>query len=145
MYCRSLRFGVSDRFEGSSAGQVKYVTRSEYFLPISIPMDAATNKEEVEEYKRKKADAESRNETLPGSELVRSKIPFSTCLDVFMGDGIVEFDSPVAGKTTAKKTTRLLNFPDYLMMQLVKFDLDDNWQPVKLDVEVLYLLQFFIA
>jgi hypothetical protein len=32
------------------------VTRVEDYLPLSIPMEAATNKEEVETYKAKKAE-----------------------------------------------------------------------------------------
>jgi len=131
-----LKFGVADRFECSSSGQVKYVARNEYFMPLVIDLEAATNKEEVEEYKRKKTEAEAKGERLPDSQLVRSRIPFQACLDNFLSDNHVDFESPVAGKTTAKKSMRLLNFPDYLMMQLVKFDLDEHWQPIKLDVEV---------
>ena len=46
------------------------------------------------------------------------------------------FSSAIQGKTTAKKTVRMATFPDYLMVQLLKFKVDESWQPVKLDVEV---------
>ena len=36
--------------------QVKYMSRVEDYLPLSIPMESATNKEEVEIYKAKKAE-----------------------------------------------------------------------------------------
>lgn len=39
-------------------------------------------------------------------------------------------------KTFAKKTMRLLSAPDFMLIQMKKFDLDPHWVPFKLDVEV---------
>lgn len=50
---------------------------------------------------------------------------------------VPNWTSPVTKeKTFAKKTVRLLTSPDYLLIQLKKFDVDANWVPCKLDVEV---------
>lgn len=34
------------------------------------------------------------------------------------------------------RTTRLTTFPDYLMIQLKKFTLREDWVPIKLDVSI---------
>jgi hypothetical protein len=39
-------------------------------------------------------------------------------------------------KTVAKKSARLKTFPDCLLLSLSKYQMDQNWQPVKLNVEV---------
>jgi hypothetical protein len=39
--------------------QVRYVTRTEDYIPFAIPMEASVNKAEVKEYNEKKAAAES--------------------------------------------------------------------------------------
>ena len=47
-----FKFNVEDRME--CGGQVRYKTRQEFFLPFNIPLEAATNLADVEEYKKKK-------------------------------------------------------------------------------------------
>ena len=47
------------------------------------------------------------------------------------------YSSAAQTKTVAHKTMRLKTFPDYLLIQLKKFDIGENWVPYKLDVEVL--------
>lgn len=73
---------------------------------------------------------------------MRPKIKFETCLEKFLCEEIVDdFTSPVTNqKTFAQKTNRLATFPEFLMVQLKKFDLDANWTPYKLDVEVSFKL-----
>ena len=46
------------------------------------------------------------------------------------------YSSAAKTKTVAHKTMRPKTFPDYLLIQLKKFDIGDNWVPYKLDVEV---------
>lgn len=46
------------------------------------------------------------------------------------------YSSAIGGKTVAKKRMRLSTFPQYLLVQLKKFDVGPDWQPYKLDVEV---------
>ena len=49
----------------------------------------------------------------------------------------MQVEYKVAGeKSEAKKTMRLKTFPNYLMIQLKKFDIGPGWVPFKLDVEV---------
>ena len=133
-----LQFVAEDRTECGASGGVRYKQRKEEYLPLPVPMEAATNLEELEQYKTKKAEAEAKGERLPPEETVRAKIPVDAMLGAFLQEEIVDdfFSSAIKGKTTAKKTVRLATFPDYLLIQLLKFRVDESWQPVKLDVEV---------
>ncbi|KAK8777511.1 hypothetical protein V5799_029142 [Amblyomma americanum] len=70
---------------------------------------------------------------------VKYKLPLSACLDAFASTEQIKdfYSTAVNRKVDARKTTKLRTFPDYLMVQLKKFFLDDNWKPHKLDVEML--------
>ena len=130
---------VEDRFECGITGKVKYKSRIEDYIPFGIPMDAAINKVEVENYKKRQSEAEAKNEKLDPKELVRPIIPFETCLESFLEvEDVPDFYSSAAQKKTfAKKTIRLKNFPDFVFIQLLKFSVDEHWVPFKLDVEVV--------
>ena len=118
--------------------QVRYKQRQEEYLPFSIPEEAAENLAEVAEYRTRKAEAEARGETLPGDQLVRARISADSLIEAFLKGEVVEdfYSSATKSRGTAVKTTRLATFPDYLLIQLLKFKVDESWQPVKLDVEV---------
>jgi len=134
----SLQFLCEDRHVCRASGMVRYKQRLEDYLPLQIPMEAAVNKAEVEEYLRKKSEAEAAGSRVAGEDLVRANIPLEAILEAFKGEAEVEdFYSPaIKAKTTAGKSMRLASFPDFLMIQLLKFQTDENWQPVKLDIEV---------
>lgn len=42
-----FKFKVEEKFQCSASKKVKYLTRSDVLLSLTIPMDAAINKEEV--------------------------------------------------------------------------------------------------
>lgn len=133
-----FKFSVEDRFQCSKSKKVKYTYRTEYSLPLPIPLDAAINKEEVTAYESCKADAESKGQMLDPSVVVRPRIKLLSCLEAFVQAEIVEqfYSSALNEKTTAEKTTRLASFPDYLLIHLKKFTLREDWIPIKLDVAV---------
>lgn len=134
----SLQFKVEDRLECGSSKQVSYSTRVEDYMPLAIPIEKATNEEEFQAYEVRKQEAEAKGLKLSPEEIVRRNIPFAACLERFCSDEIIEgYLSPVTKEHTfARKTTKFRTFPDHLMIQLKKFDIDKNWQPYKLDVEV---------
>jgi len=131
-----FKFCVEDRTE--CAGQVRYKTRNEMFLPFNIPMQAATNIAEVESFKKHKADMEAKGETVPKEQEVRYKIPFSSLIDNFLGQSIIDdvYSPALDAKTQGKQSARLKSFPNYLLVSLSKYEVDASWQPVKLNVEV---------
>ena len=52
-------------------------------------------------------------------------------------EDVPKFYSTAAKQETyAKKTMRMKTFPDFLVIQLLKFAVDDSWVPYKLDIEV---------
>ena len=71
-------------------------------------------------------------------DIVRAKIPFTACLTSFAAPVSIEdfYSTAIGGKCAASKTTRFITFPDYLMIQLNKFAIGDDWVPRKLDVLV---------
>ena len=135
---RGLQFEVEDRHECGLTQKVKYLTRIEDYLPFSIPVDMAVNRDRVDEYHRKKAEVEAKGDRMKPDELVRPRIPFAACLSKFLEEEQVQdfYSSAAKTKTFARKTMRLTTCPDHLLIQLKKFDIGENWLPYKLDVEV---------
>jgi len=133
-----LQMEVEERLECGLTGKVKYKTRIEDYVPLAIPLEAATNKSQVEEWKKKCSEAEAKGEKADQKDLVRPNIPFEALLEAFLETADVPdfYSSAAQKKTFAKKTTRLKNFPDFMLFHLLKFAVDDHWVPYKLDVEV---------
>ena len=119
---------------------MRYSQRKEEYLPLPVPLESATNLEEVAQFKAKKAEAEAKGERLSGEETVRAKIPVESVLEAFLKEEVVDdfYSSAIKGKTTAKKTVRLATFPDYLLIQLLKFRVDESWQPGKYSILIGY-------
>lgn len=134
----SMKFQVEERVECMQSRKVKYTNRCDYCLALPVPVEAAINKDEVVQYEAKKKEMEAVGKTLDPKELVRPRIPLSACLQCFQADEIVDdfYSSAVKGKCTARKSTRLSSFPDYLMVQLKKFTVGEDWVPKKLDVSI---------
>lgn len=134
----AFRFELEDRFECSQSGQVRYKKRSELSLPVPISRDLATNKPQLAEYAKRKADVESKGQKLEPGDIVRPEIRLEDCLRLFAQDEIITdfYSSAVKSKVNAKKSTLLSSFPDYLLMQARKFELAPDWTPVKLDVSL---------
>jgi len=134
----SLQFKVEDRLECGATKQVSYSSRIEDYMPLTIPVDMATNEVDYQAFEVRKREAEAKGLRLEPEETVRRIIPFEACLQQFCSDEIIDgYLSPVTKENTiARKTTRFRTFPDYLLIQLKKFDIDEKWQPYKLDVEV---------
>jgi ubiquitin carboxyl-terminal hydrolase 5/13 len=123
----SFQMEVEDRRECSLTGKVKYSYLVDNHIPLVVPIEAATNMEAVAEWNKKSAEAEARGERLDNKDLVRPFVPVEACLEAFFG---------VAEVSNLKKTMRPKTFPDFLLVQLLKFARNDNWLPTKLDVEV---------
>lgn len=134
----ALKFTVEDRVECCASGKVKYTKRDEYCLPLHIPLQMATNADEVRAYDEKVNEAEASGQKIDPNLHVRPRITLQNCLDRFGQTEIVDqyYSSAINGQTTAKKMTRLATMPDYMILHLKKFTLREDWSCVKLDVSV---------
>ncbi|XP_033642208.1 ubiquitin carboxyl-terminal hydrolase 5-like [Asterias rubens] len=136
--CDCFKFELEERIQCVQSSQVRYKKRSDYLLPLPIPLAAAINQVEVAAYEAKKKEFETRKEHLDPKELVRPSIPLSACLEAYMAAEMVEdfYSSALKAKSVATRTARMATFPDFLIIQLKKFTLSENWVPKKLDVSV---------
>lgn len=132
-----FKFSIEERIECDGSKMVRYSNRSEFVMALPIPYDGATNLQAVQEYEAKKQKAKE-DKTVNVGDVVRANIPFCLCLEKFMQEDIIEdFWSPaLERKTTARKRSRFATFPEYLIIQLKKFMVGDDWIPKKLDVLV---------
>ncbi|KAG1668095.1 Ubiquitin carboxyl-terminal hydrolase 5 [Nymphon striatum] len=131
---KCLEFQVEERLQCKESNTVKYLFRSDYHLPMQIPLEEATNKDELRAFENLKAEREAKKELIKPEEIVRAKIPFAALLQTYSAtETVLDFFSPAVNKKTeALKTTRLKTFPDFLMIQLKKFTLGADWVPMKL-------------
>ncbi|KAM4636510.1 ubiquitin carboxyl-terminal hydrolase 5 isoform 1-T1 [Discoglossus pictus] len=131
-----FRFLVEEKIKCLVSQKVKYTQRVEYMLQLPVPMEAALNKEELSVYEQCRLQAEQEQRPLP--ELVRARIPFTSCLEAFAApEHLDEFwSSALQAKSTALKTSSFASFPDYLVIQVKKFTFGLDWVPKKLDVSI---------
>ncbi|KAI1301360.1 Ubiquitin carboxyl-terminal hydrolase 5 [Halotydeus destructor] len=133
-----LSFQIEERVECTASQKVHYTTRTEYLIPLPVPLESATNYQEFKDYEEKKRIVEIAGEHLDNKDAVRAKIPLDSCLSAFGAPELVEdfYSTAINAKTKAKKIARLKSFPDYLVLQIKKFALGEDWMPKKLDVEI---------
>nr|XP_045604809.1 ubiquitin carboxyl-terminal hydrolase 5-like [Procambarus clarkii] len=132
-----FKFEVEDKFVCSASGKVRYVTRPDQYLPLPVPVEEAVNKEEVAAYQARKVEAQAAQKAVQPEEQVRIKIPFDVCLSKLASpEQIVAFSSAVEKEVSMQKVTRLRTFPDFLVIQLVKFGIGQDWVPLKYDVSI---------
>lgn len=134
----AFKFQIEDRVECLSSKKVKYSYRDEFVLPLMIPLDQATNLDEVRKYEEERVLAEKEGRRLPDDALVRPKITLQACFNKFAEPEMVEqfYSTAINDKTVASKRTRMSTMPDYLFIHLKKFTLRDDWTPMKLDVSI---------
>lgn len=131
-----FKFQVEERYQCHASKKVQYQYRDDYCLPLMIPMEAAINKEEVTAFASKQAQNAGNENKSEHQEIMRPIIEFSSCLNAFVQDELVDqfYSSAIKEKTTAFKTTRLSKFSRYLFIHLKKYTLREDWTPMKLDV-----------
>ncbi|KAJ0066364.1 hypothetical protein NL108_011163, partial [Boleophthalmus pectinirostris] len=127
----AFRFLVEEKIVCEQSQKAKYTQRVDYIVQLPVPMDQATNTEELQE-------AERRRELGDTSPMVRAQIPFTSCMAALTEPEVLTdfWSSAVQAKTTATKTMRFASFPDYLVIQIKKFTFGLDWVPKKLDVSI---------
>lgn len=134
---RSFKFFIEERLQCPS-GKVAYNKRSDYILSLNIPLHEATNKEQLEAFHKLKAGKDLEGNTLTNDEIVRPRVPLEACLATFSSPEEVHdfYSTALNAKTTAIKTAGLITFPDYLVLHMRKFVMEEGWVPKKLDVYI---------
>uniref|UniRef100_A0A8C2J4K2 Ubiquitin carboxyl-terminal hydrolase n=1 Tax=Cyprinus carpio TaxID=7962 RepID=A0A8C2J4K2_CYPCA len=132
----AFRFLVEEKIVCRQSQKAKYTQRVDYIVQLPVPMDQATNMEELQEAERRREEAESSG--APPSAAPRAQIPFAVCLAALSEpETLTDFwSSAVQAKTTATKITRFASFPDHLVIQIKKFTFGLDWVPKKLDVSI---------
>ncbi|KAL0816210.1 hypothetical protein Bca101_072654 [Brassica carinata] len=130
---RSFKFGVEEKILCSS-GKVSYNKRDDCILSLNIPLQEATNKDELEAFNNQTAGKGLEENNMSTDEIVRPRVPLEACLATFASPEQIHdyYSTALKGKTTAIKTTGLTSFPDYLVLHMRKFVMDAGWVPKKL-------------
>ncbi|BBN00627.1 ubiquitin carboxyl-terminal hydrolase 5/13 [Marchantia polymorpha subsp. ruderalis] len=133
---RAFKFYVEERIMCSTSRKVRYTRKIDNVLSLNIPLHAAVNKDEINAFQKLKAEKEQLGEKLEVEEFVRPRVPLAACLECFFAPEEVQdfYSTATNSRTTAIKTSRLVTFPDYLVLHMRKFLLDAGWVPRKLDV-----------
>jgi ubiquitin carboxyl-terminal hydrolase 5/13 len=142
-----FKFCFEDRVQCLQSNKVKYVSREDCFLQLQIPVEQATNSSQVKEYqvreeqKRQKLEQDGADHGSPQKDKddkVVPIVPFETCIEKTLAPEVIEeFLSPATGKKgLAEKTIRFKTFPRYLLVQMRRFYVAEDWSPKKLDVSV---------
>ncbi|RMX64099.1 hypothetical protein DD238_006908 [Peronospora effusa] len=141
-----FKFKLEDRVQCMTSNKVKYVPRDDMLLQLQIPLEAATNATQVTAYqvleqKRQRLgdnEKSEKSENKDSKERVVPNVPFEACVEKTLAPEIIEdFLSPATGKKgKAQKTVRFRSFPRYLLVQMRRFYVAEDWTPKKLEVEV---------
>jgi len=122
-----VTFEVEERIQCNASNKVLYKTRRDCCLSVPVPLDTASN------FAAAKAWEDSKESS---GEAVKYSLTLLDCLrSMAEAETVLDFFSPaINDKTTANKSLGLKTFPNFLMLQMRKFTLTENWQPKKLDV-----------
>mmetsp|Transcript_13135 Transcript_13135/g.52402 ORF Transcript_13135/g.52402 Transcript_13135/m.52402 type:complete len:805 (+) Transcript_13135:65-2479(+) len=135
---KHFRFMMETRTECLQSNQVRYSNEEDNTWALSVPLEAATNKEEVAAYKAKAEATRAAGGIVGPSEKVLLHVPFEALLEAKAAAEVVaDYLSPATGaKGAASVTKRLATFPDVLVVQLRRYVLGENWLPAKIDARI---------
>jgi len=115
-------------------------TSDSYVLNLPVPMGEASNLKEVAEYEAEKKlmEEQKKDEEAKALEKVIASVPLASCLKKYAEAAtIIDWMSPATGKRgVCYQSTAMATFPNYLCVKVARYIMGENWQPVKLEVEV---------
>lgn len=124
---------IEERVQCGATECVAYKSQKEKILTLPIPVEAATNLQEVEEYNKKesaKSDEQKKEEErerkaagISEPEPVRPLVPLSACINsLFAPEFIQDWFSSAANQSThCIKQRRFSTFPPYLVLHMARF------------------------
>ncbi|CAN1154298.1 Ubiquitin carboxyl-terminal hydrolase 14 [Linum perenne] len=134
---RSFKFGIEERIQCSS-GKVAYNQRHDYILSLNIPLHEATNRGMINLFPLITSVLNIFNVNRSNNEIVRPRVPLEACLANFSAPEEIQdfYSTALRAKTVAIKKAGLTSFPDYLVLHMRKFVMEEGWVPKKLDVYI---------
>eukprot|EP00475_Leptophrys_vorax_P002585 TRINITY_DN1145_c0_g1_i1.p1 TRINITY_DN1145_c0_g1~~TRINITY_DN1145_c0_g1_i1.p1 ORF type:complete len:781 (-),score=220.07 TRINITY_DN1145_c0_g1_i1:510-2816(-) len=135
-------FDLEERIQCQQSGMVRYAAMpKENTLTLPIPLEKSVNQDELKAFEAVAEAEKDKKEKTPAPKAI---VPFQACVDSFLESELVEgFRSPATGRIgNATKTTRLANFPPYLVVKMKRYVLAADWTPKKLDARVEVPQQF---
>ncbi|CAK7327525.1 unnamed protein product [Dovyalis caffra] len=118
--------------------QVERVNGGKPALDPSRSFKFGIEEQELEAFCKLKAEKISEGKDVSSDEIVRPRVPLDACLASFSAPEEIQdyYSTALNAKTTALKTAGLTSFPDYLVLHMRKFVLEEGWVPKKLDVYI---------
>lgn len=143
-------FSTTSRLVCSVDDKVKYVSTKagETILCLRVPMDKAEvvveNDVSFPDQKRLKP-ADEQDDKDPNTVQSIPTISLQTCLEEWANETIVEGlrwshlkddNNNTDVLAPGRQKTSLTNFPRYLMLQIQRYELGPDWQPIKLEISI---------
>ena len=126
-------FRTTSRLVCTADNRIKYKESApETMWSLPVPMDKAAVVEEEPELKRQKSEEEKVEKPVP-------TVTFQACVDSWGADTTLDdYRWPHLRKQVhpAIQSTRLTNFPRYLLVQIQRYTLGTDWMPQKLEVNL---------
>ncbi|GMT28614.1 hypothetical protein PFISCL1PPCAC_19911, partial [Pristionchus fissidentatus] len=114
----ALRFKQQVRLVDEASNHIRYTMKEEYVLALAIPKTSLVPVD---------------------NDAVRFSVPLTDCISAAFSEEYIEgFKSPVTGETKGARTAiSMATFPDYIVLQIQRFHMGDDYQVKKMDVDVL--------
>ncbi|KAM0792178.1 hypothetical protein ACM66B_004875 [Microbotryomycetes sp. NB124-2] len=134
-------FAFEERVQCLKCRGVRYKVSNEELLPIPVPVVERENDggEEMQVYggQRQADKPGTTGATAPEQQKRYKEVELRTCLDNLTAPTEIEYKCPACEKiVTASKTTKFASFPDVLLVNAARFQID-NWVPRKVDVPLI--------
>jgi len=140
-----FRLQLEQRRQCTATGAVSYAKHLDNHLALPVPVEAATNLAEVRAYEQAAKKPRTGAAAGAGGDEGKDKerapqpvVPFEACLGAFSAEEVIaDAFSPAAGrKVDMRQRVRFAAFPRYLLVQLRRYYVAEDWTPKKLDALV---------
>ncbi|KAK4053694.1 ubiquitin C-terminal hydrolase Ubp14 [Microbotryomycetes sp. JL201] len=128
-------FGFEERVQCCECRGVRYKTSDQELLPVPVPVVEKTREADAD----MQVDEQQTGKPDTGSSDPKQyeEVKLEACLDDLTAPTEIEYKCPSCDKKVkATKTTTFASFPDVLLVNAARFQID-NWVPRKVDVPLI--------
>lgn len=134
-------FLLEDRIQCLESHKVSYCKQPTNMLGVQIPLEAATNRAELDEFQERQQKRQKLKEegcdVKEEEERVVPRVPFEACLELLAAEEMVDYRSAALGRNArASKRMRFASFPRYLLVQMRRYYHGTDWSAKKREVLV---------